>query len=481
MLEDRERAFMMGTKVPRIWRPLSAVRIGLSPLSSTRGRITAGFSLLVLILVAVVATAAWMARQHRADLAEVQADTEASALLHSATLDTVFAGVSLEHYLVTGDEQSLLGMRTAADNAVNRVRDVRAYEEAEGDQEQVRLLNEILFEAAKINVGLEQMVSLRQIGAADLAAASLEEATPRLEEFWAKLGEVAESERREVSDLRQRADRTAALIFWLLVIAGAAGAVIGLAVSALVGRSILKPLSSLESTALAVADGKLDARTRVAGPRELARLGGALNSMMTRLEERERDLLLSLEELRERNRQLLEARSQAATDALTGLLNHRAFQERIREDVRRAEEIGAGVALIMMDIDGFKAVNDSHGHLAGDDILRDLARTIAEVVSREAAHRYGGDEFAVILPGVDAAEAGRLAERLRQAVERWTNGSGQKITVSLGIAAFPEAARSAEELIYGADAAMYWAKSAGKNRVGDWSKLVQQRADAAVS
>jgi len=471
----------MATKVPRIWTTLSAVRPRLSPLSSTRGRIAAGFSLLVLILVAVVVTAAWMARQHRADLAEVQADTDASARLHSATLNTVFAGVSLEHYLVTGDEESLLGMRTASDNAFTSIQEVRAYEEAEGDQEQVRLINEILSEGAAIKLGLEEMVALRQIGAADLAAASLAEATPRLEEFWAKLGEVVESERREVSDLRERADRTAALTFWLLVIAGAAGAVMALAISALVGRSILKPLSSLESTALALADGKLDARARVTGPREMARLGGALNSMMTKLEERERDLLLSLEELRERNRQLLEARAQAATDALTGLLNHRAFQERIREEVRRAEEIGAGVALIMMDIDGFKAVNDSRGHLAGDDILRDLAHAIAGVVSREAAHRYGGDEFAVILPGGNGAQAARLAEDLRQAVERWTNGAGQKITVSLGIAAFPEAARSAEELIYGADAAMYWAKSAGKNRVGDWSKLVQQRADATIS
>ena len=134
----------------------------------------------------------------------------------------------------------------------------------------------------------------------------------------------------------------------------------------------------------------------------------------------------------------------------------------------------------MMDIDGFKSVNDSLGHLAGDRILRRLARTLAGAVPQDDAYRYGGDEFAVLLPGASCGETMALAEQLRRSVEKRTNGNGEGITISLGVACYPDTASSAEELIYGSDAAMYWAKSAGKNRVGDWSELVRHRAEGAL-
>ena len=207
----------------------------------------------------------------------------------------------------------------------------------------------------------------------------------------------------------------------------------------------------------------------------------ALNlSLEKKVKERTRDLYVANEKLRQRHRQLLDARAQAATDALTDLSNHRAFHERIREEVRRAQETGSPIGLIMLDIDGFKVINDSQGHLAGDEILRGMAQTLADVTPREDAYRYGGDEFAVMLPGVDSRKTARVAERLRRAVERRINNNGESVTVSLGIASFPDMAASADELVYGADAAMYWAKSAGKNRVGDWSKLLGQRQGGAL-
>jgi len=194
----------------------------------------------------------------------------------------------------------------------------------------------------------------------------------------------------------------------------------------------------------------------------------------------EEALHLANEELRQRHRQLLDARAQAATDALTGLPNHRAFHERIRAEVAQAQKNRTGIGLIMLDIDVFKRVNDSLGHLSGDQLLRDLALTLAGVVRREDAYRYGGDEFAVLLPGVDRRKAMKIAERLRCAVVKRTARNGAKVTASLGVAFFPDTAGSAEELIYGADAAMYWAKSAGKNRVGDWSELLNRRAVGTV-
>ena len=203
-------------------------------------------------------------------------------------------------------------------------------------------------------------------------------------------------------------------------------------------------------------------------------------SLERRVKERTEKLRLANQEMQERNRQLLDARVQAATDGLTGLCNHRTFQEKVRELVAGAQADGGNVGLIMLDIDGFKQVNDSLGHQAGDEILLLLAQALTDVVQSQDAYRYGGDEFAVLLPGTESHKAARIAERLRRAVAKRTDDNGTGITVSLGIADFPHTADSAEQLIYGADAAMYWAKSAGKNRVGDWGKLLKGRTEGSL-
>jgi len=170
------------------------------------------------------------------------------------------------------------------------------------------------------------------------------------------------------------------------------------------------------------------------------------------------------DELKERNRQLLEARARAATDGLTGIFNHRTFQERVRAEVEQAKTIGTSVSLIMLDIDGFKKVNDELGHLAGDKILQEVTEAIISVAGGERTYRYGGDEFAILLPETEPAEAAHTGEAIREVIEdRLGNSSG--VTASVGWGSFPSQAESAEALIYGADAAMYEAKRAGKNRV----------------
>jgi len=199
-----------------------------------------------------------------------------------------------------------------------------------------------------------------------------------------------------------------------------------------------------------------------------------------KVKERTVELRLANQELRERNRQLMDARAQAATDGLTGLSNHRAFQEKVKHEVSQAHAHGGNLGLIMMDIDVFKRVNDSLGHMAGDRILREVATVLTETVGQEHAYRYGGDEFAVLLPETDRLKTARVAQRLRRDVAKRTDGRGEKVTVTLGVASVPHTAGSADELIYGADAAMYWAKSAGKNQVGDWGKLIRRREDGTL-
>jgi diguanylate cyclase (GGDEF)-like protein len=161
--------------------------------------------------------------------------------------------------------------------------------------------------------------------------------------------------------------------------------------------------------------------------------------------------------------------SQATTDSLTGLANRWAFDEELALEWRRAERVGDPLALILADIDNFKAVNDRYGHQVGDQVLRKVGEILsANVRQVDLAARYGGEEFAVIVPETDLPGAIQLADRLRVwlANEEIELPDGNRITVtsSFGVAVKGELPR-AEELVARADEALYAAKGAGKNRV----------------
>jgi diguanylate cyclase (GGDEF) domain/uncharacterized domain HDIG len=254
---------------------------------------------------------------------------------------------------------------------------------------------------------------------------------------------------------------------------------LGFVASFWIGRAIMKPLAALEATAHRASEGDLTARAPTTGPREFVHLGTVLNEMMGSIEERTADLSDANRELNQKNTDLIDARNQAATDPLTGLGNHRSFQNRLREEVTKAQEGGSSVGLIIIDIDGFKDVNDSLGHLAGDQVLRDLARQLTEVTRDDNTFRYGGDEIAVLLPGAVCADPIAVANRLRKAVMSLAAPDGQPLTASLGVACFPETASTPDELVYRADMAMYWAKSSGKNRVSAWDTAMTDDLNSA--
>ena len=163
---------------------------------------------------------------------------------------------------------------------------------------------------------------------------------------------------------------------------------------------------------------------------------------------------------------------QAVTDELTGLFNHRRFQEVIANEVERTKRGGPGMGLIMLDIDNFKRVNDTYGHMQGDLVLREVARVLRES-SREIDEpaRYGGEEMAVALPGTDLDGAFLFAERVRRRIESLDlpliDGEGSlRVTASFGAAALPSDQEMADKdsLVAAADAALYRAKRSGKNR-----------------
>jgi diguanylate cyclase (GGDEF)-like protein len=154
----------------------------------------------------------------------------------------------------------------------------------------------------------------------------------------------------------------------------------------------------------------------------------------------------------------------AATDALTGLPNRREFDRLTRRDLRSADQSGQTLAMVMIDIDHFKSFNDSHGHAAGDEVLRRVgARLLSIVRSGETVARFGGEEFACCLVGADAEGAEAFARRVHDHLRRLTVEQRQ-ITVSIGIALRkPGGSRDLATLLKQADIALYGAKSAGRN------------------
>jgi diguanylate cyclase (GGDEF)-like protein len=158
----------------------------------------------------------------------------------------------------------------------------------------------------------------------------------------------------------------------------------------------------------------------------------------------------------------------ATTDGLTGLLNHRTFQSRLDDVLAGARRYGRRTSLILTDIDHFKAVNDTHGHPMGDQVLRGVARLIREQArDTDLTARYGGEEFAVVMPETDLKGALVIAERIRERVQRevfQTEQGPLKVTVSLGLATFPDAAADKQQLVALVDQCLYHAKRHGRNQ-----------------
>jgi len=263
-----------------------------------------------------------------------------------------------------------------------------------------------------------------------------------------QLAEATADVRRDDAFLVRWQGRAQLLILLTVFLLSLGIAIIG---AGRLSRTILDPLDRLRTAATRFGQDDLSVRVTVDGSDELWRLAETFNVMAERLEA-SRDQLAH----------------QAYHDPLTGLGNRSLFAERARQALARAGRAGTGVAVLFLDLDDFKTVNDSLGHSQGDVLLKTVAERIEGCLrAGDTAARLGGDEFAVLLESLDdATQAARVAERVIEEVRAPVELDGKCVVVgaSLGLAFSPAAGNGAEELLRDADVAMYSAKEAGKRR-----------------
>lgn len=272
----------------------------------------------------------------------------------------------------------------------------------------------------------------------------------RVVDLLAGIHELAEA---EIDSELAKANATGRAVLWIVF--GVFG--LGFAVAAWAGAalawSILARVKALSEGARAFSEGNFSHRVQLEGHDELGRLAGVFNSMAAELDKTHQAL-----------------RETSIRDPLTGLYNRREFDRRLRHELERCHRYQQPLSLLMLDLDHFKAVNDGHGHPAGDKVLREIAGQVKQALrGSDEVVRYGGEEFAVILPDADKPGARVLAQRIRAAIAACAVAVDENrtvnVTVSIGLAGFPDDANCGEMLIAAADRALYDAKRAGRNCV----------------
>ncbi len=297
---------------------------------------------------------------------------------------------------------------------------------------------------------------------------------------WGTLVAGMELARAE-ADLARLGWRVLAML--LVMIAIAAGVTV-----LVLNQQLVRPVGELAGAAKRFAAGSLEARVRVRGSGEIALLGETYNDMAERIEsytrsledkvrERTQDLEAAnaklsqaMDDIRHANKRLEEL---ATTDGLTGLFNHRHFKGLLETEVNRSRRLDFPTSLVMLDVDHFKIYNDTHGHPAGDVVLRGVAELLrSRLRGTDVPCRYGGEEFAVILLDTGKQMAMAVAEEIRSRIEA-TPFDGQEsqpggvLSISVGVASFPDDAEDHAALLRAADEALYASKRSGRNRVID--------------
>ncbi len=269
---------------------------------------------------------------------------------------------------------------------------------------------------------------------------------------WAVIAEIS----GEAAFLQVRRFRDVALLVIALLLVAVTASAYRL------GRLIARPLDRLTKAAGEVAAGDLAVDLPAApGGGEVGYLTDVFKHMVYRLREGRLELDRINETLRKKNEEL---ELLSTTDSLTGLSNHRSLMKRLDDEVARFKKEKRGFSVLVGDVDHFKQYNDAFGHPAGDEVLQTIAEIMRDSTRKiDCCARYGGEEFVIVLPDTAIADALDTAEHVRARVAA-KKFNGRKITLSIGVASFPEDADDAEAVIAVADEALYQAKREGRDR-----------------
>lgn len=272
-----------------------------------------------------------------------------------------------------------------------------------------------------------------------------------------------------VFDLKTLRERQSGLLLWSLGLVVLSLLLAGV-VSVSIAASVTRPVAAITRVVDRIGSGALHSRVDETSAGPLRHLAQGINLMAERIaasqENLQQQVAVATQELRQQKEA---AEMLARVDALTGVASRRAFTERAELEIQRALRYRQPLCVVMVDLDRFKRVNDTYGHSVGDAVLVAFAQAIMhEVREVDMVGRLGGEEFAVLLPGIAGEEAMRVAERMRQAVESrqlMVGGQPLRFTASFGVSEFDGIELNMAGLLARADSALYHAKNTGRNRV----------------
>ena len=286
-----------------------------------------------------------------------------------------------------------------------------------------------------------------------VAAGKMEQFDYLIDNIVKKLYVLHEAIDKEIEEKHERLHRIKFRTTTLIIVLSVIGLLIFIIGGMVFARALFPPLRLMQQGMHVFSHGDLEHRIDIKFPVEFLKLSQGFNAMAEKLHET-----------------YIELKTLITRDSLTGCFNHRKFVEDSRKEIIRARRYQNYLSLLIVDVDHFKSVNDTHGHPAGDKVLQRVTEVMSKQLrASDTLYRYGGEEFTIFLPETNKQGAHTVAERIRSRIEYTQIPiSGDQfitVTVSIGIASFPDDAVNGKELLAKADQALYAAKNSGRNRV----------------